>query len=74
MVETFGTAKIAEEKIAELVDKHFDLRPTAIIEKLKLRNPIYKQTAAYGHMGRDDISLPWEAVDKAEILKSEAGI
>ncbi len=74
LVETFGTAKIAEEKIAALVEKHFDLRPTAIIEKLKLRKPIYRQTAAYGHMGRDDISLPWEAVDKAEILKSEAGI
>ncbi len=74
LVETFGTAKIPESKIAELVEKHFDLRPTAIINKLDLRKPIYKQTAAYGHMGREDISLPWEMTDKAEILKKEAGL
>ncbi len=74
LVETFGTAKVSEEKIAELVDKHFDLRPSAIIKTLDLRRPIYKQTAAYGHMGREDLDLPWERVDKAEILRKEAGL
>ena len=72
LVDTFGTAKIDENKIAELVDKHFDLRPTSIIKKLDLRRPIYKQTAAYGHMGREDLNLPWEATDKADILRDEA--
>ncbi len=71
-IETFGTSKIDDRKIEALVDKHFDLRPGAIIRDLKLRNPIYKQTAAYGHFGRTDISLPWEQTDKAEVLKSEA--
>ncbi|WP_026479008.1 methionine adenosyltransferase [Alkaliphilus transvaalensis] len=71
LVETFGTAKIDEEKIAELVNKHFDLRPAAIIRDLDLRRPIYRQTAAYGHMGRTDIDLPWEKTDKAEILRKE---
>ena len=74
LVDTFGTAKIAEEKIAALVEKHFDLRPSAIIETLGLRRPIYKQTAAYGHMGREDIDLPWERTDKAELLRKEAGL
>ncbi len=74
LVETFGTAKIPEERIAELVDKHFDLRPSAIIKNLELRRPIYKQTAAYGHMGRDDLDLTWERTDKADILRSEAGL
>lgn len=74
LVETFGTAKIDEDKLAALVDKHFDLRPSAIIETLNLRRPIYKQTAAYGHMGRDDLDLPWEKTDKAEILRKEAGL
>lgn len=74
LVDTFGTAKIAEAKIAELVQKHFDLRPAAIIKNLDLRRPIYKQTAAYGHMGRIDLDLPWEKTDKAAILKQEAGI
>ena len=74
LVDTFGTAKIAEEKIAALVEKHFDLRPSAIIETLGLRRPIYKQTAAYGHMGREDIDLPWERTDKAELLRTEAGL
>lgn len=60
LVDTFGTAKISEEKIAQLVQKHFDLRPAGIIKALDLRRPIYKQTAAYGHMGRTDIELPWE--------------
>jgi S-adenosylmethionine synthetase len=71
LVETFGTAKIEEEKIEALVKKHFDLRPGAIIRDLDLRRPIYKQTAAYGHFGRTDIDLPWERTDKAEILREE---
>ena len=74
LVDTFGTAKISEEIIANLVQKHFDLRPAAIIKNLDLRRPIYKQTAAYGHMGRIDLDLPWEKTDKAAILKQEAGI
>ncbi len=74
LVETFGTAKVDEKVISELVLKHFDLRPTSIINDLDLRRPIYTQTAAYGHMGRDDISLPWEKTDKAEILRKEAGL
>lgn len=74
LVDTFGTAKIDEDKIVALVDKHFDLRPSAIIETLGLRRPIYKQTAAYGHMGREDIDLPWEKTDKAALLKQEAGL
>ena len=74
MVETFGTAKIAEEKIEELITKHFDLRPAAIIETLDLRKPIYKQIAAYGHFGREDLNLGWEKTDKAELLKKEAGL
>ncbi|MCL4462278.1 MAG: methionine adenosyltransferase domain-containing protein, partial [Firmicutes bacterium] len=74
MVETFGTAKIAEEKIVALVNKHFDLRPAAIIQTLGLRLPIYKQIAAYGHFGREDLGLSWERTDKAELLKDEAGL
>lgn len=74
LVETFGTAKISEDKIIELINKHFDLRPTAIIRDLNLRRPIYKQTAAYGHFGRNDLDLSWERTDKAEILKKEAGV
>lgn len=74
MVETFGTAKIDEALIAELVQKNFDLRPAAIINKLDLRRPIYSQTAAYGHFGRTDIDLPWEHTDKAEILRKEANL
>ena len=73
-VETFGTGKIADEKIAELVTEHFDLRPGAIIRDLDLRRPIYRQTAAYGHFGRDDIEFPWERTDKAEALKKAAGL
>jgi len=73
-VETFGTGKVADEKIQELILKHFDLRPAAIIRDLDLRRPIYKQTAAYGHFGRTDIDLPWEQTDKAAILKEEAGL
>lgn len=71
-VDTFGTAKIPEDKIVELIDKHFDLRPAAIIRDLDLRRPIYRQVAAYGHFGRTDIELPWEKLDKVEVLKSEA--
>ena len=74
LIDTFGTNKIPEETIAKLVDKHFDLRPSAIIRNFDLRRPIYKKTAAYGHFGREDINLPWENTDKAEVLKSEAGL
>ncbi len=73
-VETFGTAKISDDHIAGLISDHFDLRPGAIIRDLGLRKPIYRQTAAYGHFGRDDIELPWERTDKAEALKSAAGL
>ena len=71
-VDTFGTGKIADDKIADLVRKHFDLRPAAIIKNLDLRKPIYKQVAAYGHFGRNDLDLPWEKTDVAEKLKAEA--
>jgi len=71
-IETFGTAKVDQEVILKLIDKHFDLRPGAIIQTLNLRRPIYRQTAAYGHFGRDDLDLPWEKTDKAEILRKEA--
>ena len=70
-VDTFGTGKVADYKIAELVRKHFDLRPAAIIKNLDLRKPIYKQVAAYGHFGRNDLDLPWEKTDVAEKLKAE---
>jgi S-adenosylmethionine synthetase len=73
-VETFGTAKIADEKIAALVSEYFDLRPGAIIRDLDLRRPIYRKTAAYGHFGRDDIEFPWEKTDKADALKKAAGL
>jgi S-adenosylmethionine synthetase len=74
LVETFGTHKIEEEKIAELVGRHFDLRPAAIIHHLDLRRPIYKQTAAYGHFGRPELDLPWEKLDKAAALRAESGL
>lgn len=74
MVETFGTAKVDENLIAELIKKHFDLRPAGIIKTLNLRRPIYRQTAAYGHFGRTDVDLPWEKTDKAEVLRKEANI
>jgi len=70
-LEAFGTEKVCLEKLDELVARHFDLRPAAIIKTLDLRRPIYRQTAAYGHFGRTDIDLPWEKTDKAEILKKE---
>ncbi|MDR0879097.1 MAG: methionine adenosyltransferase [Clostridioides sp.] len=71
-IDTFGTGKVPEAKLVEIVEKHFDLRPGAIIRDLDLKKPIYKQVAAYGHFGRTDIDLPWERTDKAEILKLEA--
>lgn len=69
MVDTFGTGKLSDEKLVEIIRENFDLRPAGIIKMLDLRRPIYKQTAAYGHFGRDDLDLPWEATDKTEILK-----
>ena len=69
MVDTFGTGKLSDEKLVEIVRENFDLRPAGIIKMLDLRRPIYRQTAAYGHFGRDDISLPWEATDKVDLLK-----
>ncbi len=74
LVDTFGTGKIPEETIAELIHKNFELRPAGIIDMLQLRRPIYRQTAAYGHFGRTDVDLPWEHTDKAEVLRKEAGI
>ena len=73
-VETFGTNKIGSDKIHELVDKHFDLRPAAIIRDLNLRRPIYQPTAAYGHFGREELNLTWEQTDKAEALRRDAGL
>lgn len=70
MVDTFGTGKISDEKLVEIIRENFDLRPAGIIQMLNLRRPIYKQTAAYGHFGRTDVDLPWEKIDKAELLKS----
>jgi S-adenosylmethionine synthetase len=71
-VDTFGTGKISEEDLVKLIRKHFDLRPAGIIKQLDLRRPIYKQTAAYGHFGRNDLNVPWERTDKAEALKKDA--
>ncbi len=68
-VDTFGTGRLSDERIVEIIRENFDLRPAGIIKMLDLRRPIYKQTAAYGHFGRDDVSLPWEALDRAEGLK-----
>ncbi len=74
MVNTFGTGKIADEKIAKLVEAHFDLRPKAIIQTLNLLRPIYTRTASYGHFGRDEPEFTWESVDKAEALRADAGL
>ena len=74
MVNTFGTGKIPDEKITELVKKHFDMRPRAIIEHLKLLRPIYRKAAVYGHFGREDPDFTWEKTDKAETLRKDAGI
>jgi S-adenosylmethionine synthetase len=73
-VETFGTGKIPDERISELISEHFDLRPGAIIRDLDLRKPIYQKTAAYGHFGRDDIEFTWERTNKAAALKKAAGL
>ncbi len=74
LVETFGTGKVDDLKLIELINKHFDLRPAAIIRDLDLRRPIYKQIAVYGHFGREDLNLAWEKTDKAEILHKDAGL
>jgi S-adenosylmethionine synthetase len=73
-IETFGTGKVSDETILELIEKYFDFRPAAIINELDLRRPIYRATAAYGHFGRDDIDAPWERTDKADQLRQEAGL
>ncbi len=73
-VESFGTGKVDNDVIVSLINKHFDLRPAGIIEMLDLQRPIYKQTAAYGHFGRNDLDLPWEKTDKADVLRKEAGL
>lgn len=74
MVNTFGTGKIDDEKIIQLIEKHFDLRPRGIIHELDLLRPIYTKTAAYGHFGRDDDDFTWERIDKAEQLRADAGL
>jgi S-adenosylmethionine synthetase len=74
MVDTFGTARIPEERIEELIRVHFDLRPKAIIQTLDLLRPIYSKTAAYGHFGRDEPEFTWEATDKAAALRADAGL
>lgn len=70
MIDTFGTGKLSEDKLVDIVRENFDLRPAGIIKMLDLRRPIYKQTAAYGHFGRHDLDLPWEKLDKVETLKA----
>lgn len=74
LVNTHGTGKLSDEELTKLVDEHFDLRPGAIIHNLELRQPIYKQTAAYGHFGRTDVDLPWERTDKVDVLRRAAGL
>ena len=69
MVDTFGTGKLSEEKLVEIIRANFDLRPAGIIKMLDLRRPIYKQTSAYGHFGRNDLNLPWEKTDRVDDLK-----
>ncbi|MFL5757816.1 MAG: methionine adenosyltransferase [Chloroflexota bacterium] len=73
-VESFGTGRLPDERIQQLIERHFDLRPAAIIDALALRSPIYRQTAAYGHFGREDLGVPWERTDKAALLAADAGI
>ncbi len=73
-METFGTGRIPDEEISRLIKENFDLRPGAIIRDLGLRRPLYRQVAAYGHFGRDDLDLPWEHTDKAELLRQAAGV
>ena len=72
MVETFGTSHLSDEKLTQLVDHHFDLTPMGIIESLKLRKPIYRQTAAYGHFGRDEPGFTWELTDYADRLRADS--
>jgi S-adenosylmethionine synthetase len=74
MVETFGTEKVGRARILELISRHFDLRPGAFRQYLKLHRPIYQKTAAYGHFGREDHDFTWEATDKAEALRADAGL
>ncbi|MEJ2178791.1 MAG: methionine adenosyltransferase domain-containing protein, partial [Gammaproteobacteria bacterium] len=74
MVDTFGTGKISDDAIADLVHDHFDLRPKAIVQTLDLLRPIYKETAAYGHFGRTGVNFTWEKTDKADALKADAGL
>jgi S-adenosylmethionine synthetase len=74
LVDCFGTENIAVGRIEELVNEHFDLRPAEILRDLNLRRPIYKQTAAYGHFGRDDHDFTWERTDKADVLRAAAGL
>ena len=69
MVDTFGTGKLHDDKLVEIIRENFDLRPAGIIKMLDLRRPIYKQTASYGHFGRTDVDLPWEKLDKVDLLK-----
>jgi S-adenosylmethionine synthetase len=74
MIETFGSGRVPDERIIELINENFDLRPAAIIRDLDLRRPLYQATAAYGHFGRDDIDAPWEYTDKSEIIRHQAGL
>ena len=74
MVSTFGTGKISDEKIVDLVGRHFDLRPKGIIQALDLLRPIYEKTAAYGHFGREEPEFTWENIDKAAALRADAGL
>jgi S-adenosylmethionine synthetase len=73
-VETFGTASVPERELLELVRRHFDLRPAAIIANMDLMRPIYRPTAAYGHFGRDDLGVPWEITNRAEALRADASV
>jgi len=74
LIETFGTEKIGRAALADLVLRHFDLRPAALVETLNLRRPIYRRTAAYGHFGRDEAGFTWENTDKAAALRADAGL
>ena len=74
MVSTFDTSKIPEEQIENLIRKHFDMRPAAIISQLQLKRPIYRKTASYGHFGRNEPEFSWEKTDKAEVLRKAAGL
>jgi S-adenosylmethionine synthetase len=74
MVETYGTGKVPEHKLAELIDRHFDLRPKGIVHMLDLLRPIYTKTASYGHFGRDEPEFTWEQTDKAAALKADSGL